>query len=83
MLDGLGWVATALFASSYLVRTTRAMRRVQALAALLWVAYGVWMNALPIIVANVIVAMLALYSDWKDGRNLSKLSELTAGPSEQ
>jgi uncharacterized protein with PQ loop repeat len=68
MLNGLGWVATALFASSYCFKTSRAMRRVQALAALLWVGYGVWMNALPIIVANVIVAALALYSDWKEPR---------------
>ena len=68
MLDGLGWVATALFATSYFCKTSRAMRRVQALAALLWVGYGVWMNALPIIVANVIVAALALYSDLKEPR---------------
>jgi uncharacterized protein with PQ loop repeat len=44
------------------------MRRRQASAALLWVGYGIWMNALPIIVANVIVAALALYSDWKQLR---------------
>jgi hypothetical protein len=77
MLDGIGWVATALFATSYLVKTTRMMRRVQALAALLWVAYGVWMNAPPIIVANVIVATLALYSDWKDRRNPANLPQAT------
>ena len=68
MLDGLGWVATAFFAASYFCKTSRAMRRVQATAALLWVAYGVWMHALPIVVANVIVASLALYSDWKQPR---------------
>ncbi len=68
MLDGLGWIATAIFASSYLVKTTRALRRIQALAAILWVGYGVCMNALPIIVANLIVAALALYSDWKETR---------------
>ncbi len=44
------------------------MRRVQASAALLWVGYGIWMNALPIIVANVIVAVLAVYTDWKQPR---------------
>ena len=68
MLDGLGWVATALFAASYFCKTSRAMRRLQASAALLWVGYGIWMNALPIIVANVIVAVLAVYSDWKQPR---------------
>ena len=68
MLDGLGWVATALFAASYFCKTSRAMRRLQASAAFLWVPYGIWMNALPIIVANVIVAALAVYSDWKQAR---------------
>ena len=65
MRSGLGWIATALFAASYFCKTSRGMRRVQAAAALLWVGYGIWMNALPIIVANVIVATLAVYSDLK------------------
>ena len=68
MFDGLGWAATALFAVSYFAKSSRSMRRLQALAALLWVGYGIWMNALPIIVANVIVASLAVYSDWKKPR---------------
>ena len=70
MLDGLGWVATALFAASYFCKTSRAMRRLQAAAALLWVGYGIWINALPIIVANVIVATLAVYSDLRQPRPL-------------
>jgi Bacterial inner membrane protein len=69
MFEGLGWVATALFAVSYFCKTPRSMRRVQALAAFLWVGYGIWMNALPIIVANLVVASLALYSDWKQPRS--------------
>ena len=68
MLDCLGWLATALFAASYLSKSSRSMRRVQASAALLWVGYGVWMKALPIIVANVLVAAMAVYSDWKRAR---------------
>jgi hypothetical protein len=68
MFDGLGWLATALFAVSYFCKTPRSMRRLQALAAVLWVGYGIWMNALPVIVANTIVATLALYSDWKQPR---------------
>lgn len=68
MQDGIGWVATAIFAASYFVKSSKAMRRIQAVAALLWVIYGVWMNALPIIVANLVVATLALFSDWKETR---------------
>ena len=68
MVDSLGWVATALFATSYFCKTSRAMRRFQASAALLWVGYGIWMSAPPIVVANLIVASLAVYSDWKQPR---------------
>lgn len=68
MLSGLSWVATALFAASYLCKSSRSIRRIQASAALLWVGYGIWMNALPIIVANVIVAVLAMYTDLKRPR---------------
>ena len=71
MLDGLGWVATALFAVSYFCKSTRSIRRVQASAALLWVGYGIWMDALPIIVANVIVAVLAVYTDLKQPQHTS------------
>jgi inner membrane protein len=76
MFDVLGWIATALFAASYFCKTSRAMRRLQASASLLWVGYGIWMNALPIIVANVIVGSLAVYSDWKQPR-LSSADPIT------
>lgn len=62
MIDAIGWVATAVFASSYFCRHASSLRRTQALAALLWLVYGVLMKAPPVIVANVIVATLALVS---------------------
>jgi len=62
MLSWIGWVATAVFAGSYLCRRQVTLRRVQAAAAVLWVVYGVLIHALPVVVANVIVASVALYS---------------------
>jgi hypothetical protein len=62
MLSWLGWVATAVFAVSYLCRDAAMLRRVQAAAAVLWVGYGVALEAPPVIVANLIVAAMALYS---------------------
>jgi hypothetical protein len=41
----------------------RALRRVQA-AAVLWVVYGVLIHAFPVVVANSIVASVALYSSF-------------------
>lgn len=63
--DGLGWAATAIFASSYFCRGTRRLRMVQALASLVWASYGALIRAAPLIVANLVVASLALYSAWR------------------
>jgi hypothetical protein len=73
MLDAIGWIATALFASSYVFRRATMLRRVQALAACLWIAYGLAIGALPVVAANVIVAAAALYSSFvrtADGKGL-------------
>lgn len=62
MADWIGWLATALFGVSYFCKTPEALRRVQGVAALAWAAYGVAIHALPVIVANVIVASLAVWT---------------------
>jgi hypothetical protein len=76
MLAWIGWVATAVFAGSYLCKDQAALRRVQAAAAVLWVIYGALIGAMPVVVANVIVAGVALWSSlpWQrpsdDDRNV-------------
>jgi hypothetical protein len=60
--DVLGWLATAVFLGSYACRSQRALRLTQAAAAGLWTVYGIFLHALPIIVANVLVAAVAGYS---------------------
>ena len=62
MLDLIGWIATAVFASSYFFRQPAALRRIQAVAACLWIAYGLLLGAVPVVAANVIVAGAALWS---------------------
>ncbi|MDX2034670.1 MAG: YgjV family protein [Blastocatellia bacterium] len=62
MVEWIGWVATAVFAVSYFCRKAEALRRVQAFAALLWIGYGIVIKAPPVIVANVVVAAIALLS---------------------
>ncbi len=61
-LEWIGWLATAMFASSYFFKHPAALRKVQAGAALLWVAYGALIHAMPVVVANVVVAGVAGYS---------------------
>ncbi len=68
MLEAVGWVATAIFSSSYFFRQPAALRRIQAGAACLWVIYGVAIGAMPVVAANVIVAAAALYSTFQTRR---------------
>jgi hypothetical protein len=59
VIEGLGWLATAAFCASYFVRRQRTMLLVQVTAALLWVGYGAFTRAAPVVVANVVVALSA------------------------
>ena len=61
-VDALGWLATAVFLASYSRKSQQALRLAQAAAAVLWVVYGILLHALPIIVANLLVAAVAAYS---------------------
>lgn len=63
MTDLVGWLATAVFLSSYLVRPSYLLR-VQIAGALIWVGYGVLMSAPPIIAANLLLIVAAGWS-WR------------------
>ena len=76
-LDWIGWVATAIFSCSYFVRSSAMLRRIQAGAALMWVAYGVLIGAMPVVVANVIVAAAATYSSFAAGRSPTAQAEMS------
>lgn len=62
MIDAIGWAATAIFLASYSCRDPGKLRLMQAAAALVWVGYGLLLHAVPIIVANLLVAAVAAYS---------------------
>jgi hypothetical protein len=65
MIESVGWIATAVFAISYFCRRPAAMRRIQALAAALWIVYGIAIKATPVIVANLVVAAVAIVSSFQ------------------
>ena len=58
--DGLGWIAIAAFAGSYLCRQRATLLRAQAGAAGLWIAYGFVTSSPPVVVTNCAVAFMAL-----------------------
>jgi hypothetical protein len=64
VFDWIGWLATALFVVSYFCKEQATLRRVQGVAAVAWAVYGGMIHALPIIVANVIVASVAVWSSF-------------------
>ena len=63
--DWVGWLATAVFLVSYFTKTSTGLRRVQGVAAGLWALYGVLIHSLPVIVANILVAGVAIASSIK------------------
>jgi hypothetical protein len=61
MTQILGWVATAIFAGSYFLRPA-ALRAIQMVAAVLWIVYGVLIDATPVIAANTLVFAAAAWT---------------------
>ena len=61
-LTVIGWTATAVFSSSYFFKEAATLRRIQAAAASLWVLYGVAIHSAPVVVANLIVGIAAIYT---------------------
>jgi len=65
--DWIGWVATAVFVGSYLCTRADALRKVQMVGAVLWIGYGVVMQAAPVITANVLVLGAAAWASRRRG----------------
>ena len=65
MLDSIGWLATAVFVTSYFAKRPETLRRIQAVAAVVWAVYGALIHAVPVIVANVVVASVAIASSFR------------------
>jgi hypothetical protein len=67
--DWIGWLATAVFMTSYLSKSPATLRRIQALASCLWLTYGVMIHSIPMIVANALVAAVAFYSSFSAAKS--------------
>jgi hypothetical protein len=62
MTDYLGWVATAVFVSSYFFTRPAWLRAAQMFGATLWIVYGVMISAVPVVVANGLVFAAAAWT---------------------
>ena len=72
LTDWVGWLATAVFVLSYRFRDQRTLRWIQAAAAVLWVGYGLARHAMPVVIANLLVAGMAVYSSRRMRADLSR-----------
>ena len=61
-IELLGWTATCVFVGSYFFTRPSLLRSVQMFGALLWVTYGVLIDASPVVVANVLVFSAAAWT---------------------
>jgi hypothetical protein len=62
MTEYLGWSATAVFVGSYFCAWGDALRRVQMAGALMWIVYGLLIEAYPVVVANLLVCGAAAWT---------------------
>lgn len=69
LADTIGWAATAVFTASYLTRGAATLRRVQMAGASLWLAYGVAVQAAPVIGANALVLGAAFWAEHRHRRD--------------
>jgi hypothetical protein len=76
MLDWIGWCATAVFITSYFAKRPVMLRRIQGVAAGLWALYGALIHALPVLVANILVAGVAVWSSFH--RSVARAEDLRA-----
>ncbi len=68
MTQLLGWIATAVFVGSYFFSRPAALRAMQMTGAVLWIIYGVLIDALPVIAANVLVFAAAAWTAFAQSR---------------
>ena len=71
----LGWTATAVFVGSYFFARPAALRALQMSGALLWIIYGLWIGAAPVVVANLLVLSAAAWTLARERRRHGRKRE--------
>jgi hypothetical protein len=74
VIDSLGWAATVVFVASYFCTKGEVLRAVQMVGAVMWVIYGLLMDASPVVAANLLVLSAAAWTTMRP----SKLSRTAA-----
>ena len=72
MIEYMGWAATAVFVSSYFFERAEVLRAVQMVGAIMWIVYGVLIEAVPVIAANILVFSAAAWATVRGRLNASQ-----------
>lgn len=81
-IEYLGWAATTVFVGSYFCKSPTMLRRVQMAGALMWVVYGIFIQAAPVMAANVLVFGAAAWTALRGARTAHPNAGQPAGPHE-
>ena len=65
LADSIGWTATAVFTTSYLMTGQARLRRLQMAGASLWLTYGLVTQAPPVIGSNILVLSAACCAEYR------------------
>jgi hypothetical protein len=85
LVEALGWLATAIFIGSYFFSRPELLVRAQMIGGVLWVAYGVLVQAKPVVAANALVVAAAAWKTWRSptrpgpGRSSARAPAAPAG----
>lgn len=66
--ESIGWAATIAVVASYFFADPRRLRVAQIVGSVLWLAYGTIIGSLPVVVANLLVFMAALWTTFRGDR---------------
>ena len=79
LIELLGWAATAVFVASYFFTGTAALKRTQMVGALMWIAYGLFMDATPVVAANLLVFLAAAWTAKSPRKEEIRADTVSAG----
>jgi len=59
--DWVGYLASAGVLISFLMRTIKTLRIVNSIGCIFFILYGVLLDAVPVIITNIIIVLINLY----------------------
>jgi uncharacterized protein with PQ loop repeat len=60
-IEGLGYVATVVTLLSMVVSDVKLLRGINGLGCLLWIAYGMLTNSIPVLLVNALILVIHIF----------------------